>query len=87
MVINNIENMNLNDIYHFIRKFLFEVASYLLLQAIVMLVLAVVIILYPYTLNLLVALGFFVTALVSLYFMVRVGVLFHKVRKFGKLVK
>ena len=69
-----------------IKKFLFEVMLFLFLQAILMFVLAILVLLYPYTLNLLVALAFFVTGLISVYIMIRVGMLAHEVAKIKKLL-
>lgn len=78
--------MKISDIYHFIRKILFEILLYFLLQGVLLIVLAALILFYPYTLNLLVALAFFVIAIISVYLMVRVAILFHKLKKFKDLI-
>jgi len=78
--------MALRSLHRVIKKFLFEVMLFLFLQAILMFVLAILVLLYPYTLNLLVALAFFVTGLISVYIMIRVGMLAHEVAKIKKLL-
>ncbi|PIR93762.1 hypothetical protein COT97_04845 [Candidatus Falkowbacteria bacterium CG10_big_fil_rev_8_21_14_0_10_39_11] len=78
--------MKIGDIYHFVRRFLFEVMLFLFLQSVMMLVLAILVVLYPYTLNLLVALAFFIVGLISVYIMLRVGMIFHELKKMKKFL-
>lgn len=76
--------MKIKDLYHFIRKLLFEIILYLILQSLLLIVLAVLVLLYPYTLNILVAVGFILSAIITLYMLIRVAILFHKVKNIKK---
>jgi len=76
----------LEKIYHSINKFLFEIVMFFFLQAVLLFVLAFLILFYPYILNLLVAVGFFVAALVSVCLMIRVGIIYHDWYKVRKLI-
>ncbi|HCC22640.1 TPA: hypothetical protein DF272_00470 [Candidatus Falkowbacteria bacterium] len=78
--------MKISDIYHFVRRFLFEVMLFLFLQSLLLFVLAILVVMFPYVLNILVAIGFFVVALVSIYIMIRVGVIFHELKRLKKLL-
>jgi hypothetical protein len=78
--------MKLDQLYRFIRKLLFEVLLYFVLQSLLLIVLAVVIVLYPYALNLMVSLFFVIMAAIGLYVAIRIGILFHKVKKVKDIV-
>lgn len=78
--------MNLQEVYHLIRKFLFEVILFLFIQSLLLITLAVIVVLYPYTLNILVAVAFFSMALVGLYIMIRVGMIYHQVKVVKKKI-
>ena len=78
--------MTLENMFHFIRKLLFEIIFYFLLQGILFLILALVILLYPYALNVLMALGLVIGALISIYIMIRVAILFHKAKKLMNVI-
>jgi hypothetical protein len=77
----------LEKIYHFIRRLLFEIVLYLFLQSILFVVIAMLVVFYPYTLNLFVALGFMVFAGLGLYAMIRISFIFHEVKKLRDLIK
>lgn len=78
--------MNFENLYHFVRRLLFEILVYFFLQGILLVILAVIVVLYPLTLNLLVSLGFLIFALISFYLALRLVRLFHKVKKIKEAI-
>ncbi len=79
--------MVIEKMYHAVRKFLFEILLFFFMSAILCLVLAFLILLYPYLLTLLVALGFFIMGAISVYLMIRVGAVFHDCHKIKDLLQ
>jgi hypothetical protein len=78
--------MTLDKIYHFVRRLMFEFLIYFLLQSLLLIVLAIIILIFPYSLNVLVSLFFLVSALIGIYVVIRVAILFHKIKKLKDIV-